>query len=93
MTVMNNDANKLIASLTPQIEEKCAEIKQSRGEKSALRLFMLLCAAVVLIPTLLVFFGISITALLIQAAFITVAFLALSPILIKQQRSNTYEQI
>ncbi len=88
---MNYDADAMIAMLSPQIERKCEEIKQAHREKIHSRLFVLLCTAVIMIPTLFVFLGISLATLLIPVIFTGGAFLFLSPILINQQGGRTYE--
>lgn len=89
---MNSKADKMIAMLSPEIDRKCEEMKQARREKARVRLFVLLCVAVVIIPTMFVFFGLSLTSLLTPVAFMGIALLILSPILINQQGGRIYEQ-
>ena len=89
---MNRTPEQMIDILAPEIDRKCAEIKQVRKEKLFSRLFVLLCAAILIIPTTFVFLGISLMALIIPVVFIATAFLILSPILINQQGGYTYEQ-
>jgi len=90
---MNYDAEKMIAALAPEIDRKCAEISQARREKAYWRFFVLLCAMAIVVPTLFVYWGISLTVLLIPIAFTAAAFLLLSPILFNQQGGRTCEQI
>ncbi len=89
---MEHDSEALIARLSPEIDRKCAEIRHNRVEKSYLRLFVLLCVLAVMLPTMFVFFGISLTALRTAITFTGAAFVLLSPILINQQGGHTHEQ-
>lgn len=91
--MINDDAEEMIAALAPEIDRKCAEINRTRRERRRSGLFMLLCAAVVAIPTLFVYWGISLTGLVIPVVFTAAAFLLLSPILMNQQGGRTGEQI
>ncbi|MCH3973192.1 MAG: hypothetical protein LKE53_10645 [Oscillospiraceae bacterium] len=86
------NAQKMISLLTPEIDRKCEQIQQARKEKTQVRLFVLLCAAALIIPTVFVFFGISLAAILTPVLFLAAAFLLLSPILIRQQGGEMYEQ-
>ena len=54
---MNSNVDRMISNLTPAIEQKCAELQTARKERLQSRLFVLLCAMVVLIPALLFFCG------------------------------------
>lgn len=90
---MMNNADTLITALSPALDRKCAELRQARREALHFRLFVLLCALVVLIPTVFVILGIGLVVLLIPALFTAAAFLILSPILINQQGGGTCEQI
>ena len=89
---MTHDTEKMIAMLSPDIDQKCAEIREARREKFYTRLFIFLCTTVIMIPTSFVFLGISLITLLIPAVFTAAAFLLLSPILISQQGGRTYDQ-
>lgn len=88
---MNDDINCLIASLSPEIDKKCSELHKAHNEKIQTTVFMLLCAAAILVPTLFVFFGFSLITLIIPVMFVTAAFLVLSPILFTQQGGQNYE--
>jgi len=90
---MTNDTEKMIASLSPAIDEKCSEIKETRRERRYSRLFVFLCTAFIVLPTVFVIIGISLIFLLIPAIFTAAALLILSPILINQQGGHTCEQI
>jgi len=87
-----NQVDRMMAALEPDINKKCEEIKEARREKVLARFFVLLSIALVTIPTLLIFFGISLVSLVVPTTLITVAFLLLSPILMNQQGGSSYEQ-
>lgn len=89
---MNSSADKMIALLSPEINRKCEEIKEIRKEKLHTRLFFLLCAAVIVIPPMFIFFGLRLTFLLTPVVFMGMALLVLSPILTNQKGGSTYEQ-
>lgn len=83
-------------SKTPAIEQKCAELQTARKERLQSRLFVLLCAMVVLIPALLVFAGVSLTVLIAPLAFMALSVLLLLPVLLSGKAGNKgggiYEQ-
>ncbi len=86
----------MISNLTPAIEQKCAELQTARKERLQSRLFVLLCAMVVLIPALLVFAGVSLTVLIAPLAFMALSVLLLLPVLLSGKAGNKgggiYEQ-
>lgn len=94
---MISNAERMIAVLSPEIDWKCAELQEARREKRNTGVFVLLCIMAILVPTLFVIFGLSLTTLLVPVIFTAVAFLILSPILINQtqqeQGGRTCEQI
>ena len=93
---MNSNVDRMISNLTPAIEQKCAELQTARKERLQSRLFVLLCAMVVLIPALLVFAGVSLTALIAPLAFMALSVLLLLPVLLSGKAGNKgggiYEQ-
>lgn len=93
---MNSNVDRMISSLTPAIEEKCEELQTARKERLQSRLFVLLCAMVVLIPALLVFAGVSLTVLIAPLAFMALSVLLLLPVLLSGKAENKgggiYEQ-
>mgnify|MGYP007104469133 FL=1 len=93
---MNSNVDRMISNLTPAIEQKCAELQTARKERLQSRLFVLLCAMVVLIPTLLVFAGVSLTVLIAPLAFMALSVLLLLPVLLSGKAENKgggiYEQ-
>ena len=92
---MNSNVDRMISNLTPAIEEKCEELQTARKERLQSRLFVLLCALVVLIPALLVFAGVSLTVLIAPLAFMALSVLLL-PVLLSGKAGNKgggiYEQ-
>ena len=93
---MNAKADRMIENLTPAIEQKCAELRAARRERLQSRLFLLLCVMAVLVPTLLVFAGVSLTALIAPLAFMSLSVLLLLPVLLTGKHENqggaVYEQ-
>lgn len=88
---MDYDAEKMIMILSPEIDRKCDEMKQMHREKIQSYFFIILCIAMIVIPTVFVFFGMNLTAIAIPILFITTTFLLLSPILISRQGGHIYE--
>lgn len=93
---MNSNVDRMISNLTPAIEQKYAELQTARKERLQSRLFVLLCAMVVLIPALLVFAGVSLTVLIAPLAFMALSVLLLLPVLLSGKAGNKgggiYEQ-
>lgn len=89
---MNNGAERIIRNLTPEIENKCEEIKAIRKSKIQSRLFAILCVLAVVVPTLLVFVGVSLTVFIIPIVFMCLCIILLLPVLIKEQGGEFYEQ-
>ena len=80
---MNNNLDIMLSSLDDEIEKKCFEQKQKNTEKALKHVFMLACAAFILIPFLLVFAGVNLFTLFLPALlFIAISFGALSPLLL-----------
>ena len=79
---MNSNVDDLIKNLTPAIERKCSELRAARAERVRSRIFVLLCALAVLIPCALVFFGVSLTAMIALPLFMSVGVIFLLPVLI-----------
>ena len=93
---MNSNVDSMISNLTPAIEQKCEELQTARKERLQSRLFVLLCAMVVMIPALLVFAGVSLTILIAPLAFMALSVLLLLPVLLSGKAGNqggiVYEQ-
>lgn len=71
----------LIKSLEPQIEMKCSQIKQKRKEKLLTKLFIALAAALLTIPELLIFFGVSLISIFTPIIFASAVIIITLPIL------------
>lgn len=93
---MNSNVDRMINNLTPAIEQKCEELQTARKERLQSRLFVLLCAMVVMVPALLVFAGVSLTILIAPLAFMALSVLLLLPVLLSGKAGNqggiVYEQ-
>lgn len=93
---MKSNVDRMIESLTPEIEQKCAELRAARKERLHARIFVLLCAMVVLIPALLVFAGVSLTLLIAPLCFMSLSVILLLPVLLSGKTANqggiVYEQ-
>ena len=74
----------LIQTLTPEIEAKCAEIKQKRSEKLLTGVFIATAALMLTVPAMLIFFGISLITVLSPIVFVGLVFLTASPILMSK---------
>ncbi len=94
---MNSNVDRMIDNLMPDIEQKCEELHAVRRERLQSRVFILLCAMVVLIPALLVLVGISFAILIAPMAFMALSVLLLLPVLLsgkaENQGENIYEQV
>lgn len=90
---MNDNVEKAIYNLTPAIENKCNEIKAQRKEKLKSRIFVILCVLTVIIPTLLVFAGISLTMFILPIIITSLSVVMLLPILINNEGAKNYEQV
>ena len=93
---MNEKTERMLAALSPAIDQKCEELRAARREQLHTRLFALLCAMVALVPALLVFFGVSLTVLIAPLLFMSLSVLLLLPVLLSgktvNQGGNGYEQ-
>lgn len=93
---MKSNVDRMIDNLTPAIEQKCEQLQNARKERLQSRIFVLLCAMVVLIPALLVFVGVSLTVLIAPLAFMSLSVVLLLPVLltgkVPEQGGNVYEQ-
>ena len=81
---MDNQLDNLLFSLEDDINKKCFEIKQKRKEQVWARFFGITCIAIIMIPTILVFIGVSLAALIIPTLCVSASFLFLSPLIIHQ---------
>lgn len=88
---MDYGAEKMIVMLAPEIDRKCDEMKRVHREKVQSYFFVMLCIAMIVVPTVFVFFGMNLSSIVMPIIFIAIAFLMLSPILIHQQGGHIYE--
>ncbi len=89
---MRTDSEQLIRLLRPEINKKCDEIKEMKRERDKARLFILICIAVVSIPTIFVFFGVSILLIFLPVFIIAPTFFVLASLFLNQSGGIVYEQ-
>lgn len=77
-------ADILIQVLEPEIDAKCAELRQKKSEKILTKVFIAAAVLMLTIPALLIFWGISVVTIFIPIIFIGAVFLTASPILISK---------
>ena len=65
----------LIRALEPEIDKKCAEIKKRKSDRVLTRVFISIAAMLLVVPEVLIFFGISVIAIFVP--FIFVSFLVI----------------
>ena len=53
---MNKDVNKLLERLEPEIDKKCAEIKEEKANKKKQVFYILLLVMFITLPSLLILF-------------------------------------
>lgn len=82
----------LIRSLEPEIDMKCADIRQKKSEKFLTGLFITIALIMLVVPAVLIFLGISLLTVFIPFIFVSAVFLAASPILMSKGADNC-EQI
>ena len=74
----------MIQALEPEIDAKCAEIKQKQSEKTLTAVFILSAVFMLIMPAVLIFLGIRLITVLIPIVFIGTVFLTASPILLSK---------
>ncbi len=74
----------LIQALEPEIDAKCAEIKQKKSERLLTRVFIAVAVLMLTVPAMLIFFGISLITVFVPIVFVGAVFLAASPILMSK---------
>lgn len=82
----------LIRVLEPEINKKCAEIRRKKSERLLTGVFISVAALLLVVPAMLVFFGISFFAIIVPSVFVSAVLLVASPILMSKG-AETYEQI
>ena len=93
---MKSNVDRMMDSLAPAIDQKCGELRAARRERLQSRLFVLLCAMVVLVPALLVFAGLSLNLLIAPLCFMSLGILLPLPVPLSGRAQNqggfVYEQ-
>lgn len=74
----------LIQTLEPEIDAKCAEIKQKKSEKLLTKVFVAAAVLMLIVPVVLIFFGISVFTVFIPIVFVGAVFLTASPVLMRR---------
>lgn len=82
----------LIQSLEPEIDAKCAQIRQKKSEGLLAKVFVAVALLMLIVPTVFIFLGVSIFAVLIPIVFVGAVFLAALPIFMSKG-VEIYEQI
>ena len=82
----------LISALEPEIDKKCSEIKRKKSERLLTKVFIWVSGLMLIIPALLIFFGIGLITVFVPIVFTGAVFLAVSPILMSKGEEN-YEQV
>ena len=85
-------ADVLIRALAPQIDAKCAEIKQKKTEKLLTRVFISAAVIMLIVPAFLIFFGISLIAIFTPIILAGAVFLISLPFLMSKG-AEAYERI
>lgn len=82
----------LIRALEPEIDMKCAEIKQKKSDKLMTEIFISIAAIMLVLPAILTFFGVGLFTVFVPVLFAGAALAAASPLLICKG-AERYEQI
>ena len=90
---MKTNVECMLDNLAPEIDLKCNELRAAKKERLKNRLFVILCAMVLLIPALLVLFGVSLTMLIAPLAFMSLSMLLLLPVLLSGRLSDESDRI
>lgn len=90
---MDTKIDRLINNITPAIDQKCKELQAARKERLKTRVFVLLCAMVVLVPTLLVLAGVSLTIFIAPLVFMSLSVILLLPVLLSGKVTNQGETV
>ncbi len=77
-------ADILIQTLSPEIDAKCAEIRQKKSERLLTKVFIAAAVLMLTVPALLIFFGISFLTVFIPIIFVGAVFLVSSPVLMSK---------
>lgn len=86
------NADELIKKLEPEIDTKCAEIAQRRSEVTLNRIFAAVAVLMLVVPTVLTFFGVSLLVIFAPIIFVSAVLIAASPIFISKG-ARDYERV
>ncbi len=88
---MNNDLERLLLKLNPEIEKKCNEIKKRKVEKSCGMMFAFLLILFLTIPSILIWYNVNILIFVVSILiFILVISLISLPDFLKNDRKAIY---
>ncbi len=65
----------LLKSLEPHIEKKCAELRQRKDERLFAHLFLALSGLILVLPVVLIFFGVSVMMIFLPVLFVAAVIL------------------
>ena len=82
----------LILALEPEIDAKCAELKQKREERMLTGLFLAAGGVLLIVPALLIFFGFSLFTVFVPILLVGAVLLAMAPILLSKGAEG-YESV
>lgn len=90
---MNKDVNKLLERLEPEIDKKCAEIKEEKANKKKQVFYILLLVMFITLPSLLILFNLNITYFIIAIIIILLLtiFIKLPDLLSSNLKGVCYE--
>lgn len=90
---MNKDVNKLLERLEPEIDKKCAEIKEEKANKKKQVFYILLLVMFITLPSLLILFNLNITYFIIAIIIILILtiFIKLPDLLSSNLKGVCYE--
>lgn len=85
---MTSDVEHMIQVLKPAINQKCQEIQAARRSQLQQRLFVMLCLMAVILPTMLVLIGVSLTMFIAPLVFMSICTVALLPVLLRNETTE-----
>jgi len=90
---MNKDVNILLEKLEPEINKKCAEIKERKTNKKKQVIYMLLLVMFITLPSFLILFNLNITYFIIAIIIILILtiFIKLPDLLSSNLKGVCYE--
>ena len=83
-----DNADILIRALEPEIDMKCSEIKQKKSETLLTKIFLSVAVLLLIIPAMLIFFGINVLTVFVPVIFAGVIILEALPIILGKGAEN-----